>query len=347
MAKRMALMVGPGLVLTAWLSGMAAASPISQPISAGEAFAQLYGKTERVELAQAPVPNFGRPPAPAPQQPGSLFPGQQPRLFGDQMQVASVPLARRELINRLRQNVVIVVAQNKQTRGWSIGTGFFFSATHLLTNTHVVENADDAFIANRTIGVRAAKVSFRGMARNNVGAGSASVGIDTAIIEALNFRSPNVLAFANSLEEGEQVAIAGFPGIALDVDKAYKDFGALIANGRIPTEDAIPSARFDFGHVFAIYNHNETGVENFQSGGFGAKGNSGSPLINACGQVVGQIYRGPVARLSVFQNGREQVAVGETVNYNENLSFRALVKFLRAAGVPFNQANDACMGDIR
>jgi S1-C subfamily serine protease len=338
----------------AGFAGVAGAAPRDfRAISAGEAFALLHGREARggdveafgTEVAQsAPVPNFGRPP-------GGQSAPQPPSIFGNVPSsapaVVSVPLTRREVVNRLRQNVVIVVAQNQRTRGWGAGTGFFINQQHLLTNTHVVEEADDVYLSNRTIQVRAGRVTFRGMARRAVGAGSQTVGIDTAIVEVLNFRASTFLPFAANVEEGETVAVAGFPGIALQFDKAYNDFVALLTNARIPTEDSIPSARFDFGTVFAIYNNRETSVENFQSGGFGAKGNSGSPLINACGQVVGQIYRGPQARLDVVQSGRDTVAIGETVNYNENLSFRALVRFIRASNIPFSQASDNCTGDLR
>lgn len=342
-----------GAAISALPAPASAAPRDLRPISAGEAFALLHGQNARggdvealgvpVAQQQAPVPNFGRPGGQPAPQPPSIF-GNLPSTAPN---VLSVPLTRREVVNRLRQNVVIVVAQNQRTRGWGAGTGFFITPTHLLTNTHVVEEADDVYISNRTIQVRAARVTFRGMARRAVGASTQTVGIDTAIIEVLNFRANTFLPFASNVEEGETVAVAGFPGIALQYDKAYNDFVALLTNARIPTEDSIPSARFDFGTVFAIYNNRETSVENFQSGGFGAKGNSGSPLINACGQVVGQIYRGPAARLEVVQSGRETVAVGETVNYNENLSFRALVRFIRASNIPFSQATDNCVGDMR
>lgn len=339
-----------GVAHLAMLTGAVALeqAPV-RAISGGEAFSLLHGRDARSDgpealLAQAPVPNFGRPGG------GAVSP-QPPNLFGapqgGDARLSSTPLTRREVVNRLRQNVVIVIGQNQRTRNWSVGTGFFITPSQLLTNTHVVEETEDVFIANRAIQVRAARVTFRGMARRAVGAGTQSVGIDTAIIEVLNFRSPSVLPFAANIEEGETVAIAGFPGVALATDKAYNDFLALLTSSRIPTEDSIPSARFDFGTIYAIFNHQETTVENFQSGGLGAKGNSGSPVVNACGQVVGQIYRGPQARLDVVQSGRETVAIGETVNYNVNLSFRALVRFLRASNVPFQQATENCIGDIR
>lgn len=330
------------------LAMLAGASASTREISAGEAFSLLHGREMRIpeprlDLAQAPVPNFGRPGG------GAVSPA-PPSLFGSapvDARVSNTALTRREVVNRLRQNVVIVIGQNQRTRNWSVGTGFFITPTHLLTNTHVVEETEDVFIANRAVQVRAARVTFRGMARRTVGAGTQSVGIDTAVIEVLNYRSTSVLPFASNIEEGETVAIAGYPGVALSTDKAYNDFLALLTSARIPTEDSIPSARFDFGTVYAIFTHQETTVENFQSGGLGAKGNSGSPVVNACGQVVGQIYRGPQARLDVVQSGRETVAVGETVNYNVNLSFRALVRFLRASSIPFQQASENCIGDLR
>lgn len=323
-------------------AGMASAATPWRPISSGEAFSLLHGREARAAsepmLAQGPaVPNFGRPGAPP-----QLFP-QSPGLFGASSSSApSRPLTHREVTRRLKQSVVIVVAQNRQTRGWVTGTGFFITPTHLLTNTHVVEASDDVFIANKQIGLKAARVVFRGMARGAVGQSSVSVGIDTAVIEAYNHRSPSFLPFAQGVEEGEQIAIAGFPAIALKKDRAHFDFMSLVQNSRIPTDDAIPSARFDFGYVLAVFQNRETTVENMQSGGISAKGSSGSPVVNLCGQVVGQIYQGPLVILDVQRSNQGDVAYGETVNYNDNLSFRALVKFLRASNIPFSQASDLC-----
>jgi hypothetical protein len=241
----------------------------------------------------------------------------------------SARLARRALVERLRQAVVIVYVQGATTE--VTGSGFFISPNHILTNAHVVDGFDKVVIANKTLGIKAGNVRYRSNATGNTG-------IDAAVIEILNYKSDVVLPFAKDLAEGEEVTIAGYPGRALDVDLGASRFFSLLREARLPPADSIPSVRFDFGAVQAVFVNDQSGVENVQSGVNASSGNSGSPIVNECGQVVSQHYAGSVAKLDI----RGGTAFGNTAKFNYGISFRELTKFLAAAGVPFTAATDRC-----
>ncbi len=277
----------------------------------------------------APVPSFGQSakPKPAPLAPNFGPAPADANTSGNPAK--SILLSKTDTIERLRATVVIVYVQKKT--GNSFGTGFFISPTHLLTNSHVVEGADRVVIGNKLIGLRAATVISRGMT-------SDGKGMDSAVLEVENFRHSTALTFAINTLEGQVIAIGGYPGTAMDKDQAAQRFFALLRENRLPTQDSFPNVRFDFGTVQGIFIKEDTGIENIQTGVTSAKGNSGSPYVNECGQVVGQEYSGSVAQLKVY-NG---VAIGMAVNFNWALSGRELVKFASASRIPINVAAEPC-----
>jgi len=74
---------------------------------------------------------------------------------------------------------------------------------------------------------------------------------------------------------------------------------------------------------------NASGLENVQEGVDTAGGNSGSPLVNQCGDVVALRYSGSVAEVKV--SGKD--ATVDTSKYNFAISDREVTKFLKDAGI--------------
>ena len=252
-------------------------------------------------------------------------------------------LAQTDVVRKLREAVVIIL--DPATGG--SGTGFFISPEHLMTNTHVVEGLDRVVVANKTIGVKSATVLYRGMTRVQEGSGWKSIGIDTAILKTDGWTNGAHLSFAESVEEGEAITIGGYPGRASEhQDVAYDTFFSLIGNNRLPTPEAIPNLKFDFGYVQSVFVKADTGIENLQNGVNTSGGNSGSPIVNRCGSIVAQHYQATNAVLDVLtieQNGQQkQIAMGDTSKFNYAVSGKEVMTFLRSAHIPFSIVGGEC-----
>jgi hypothetical protein len=212
-----------------------------------------------------------------------------------------------------------------------MGTGFFISPTHILTNTHVVADTSKVIVVNKTIRVQPALVRYRGMTKDGLG-------IDAAIVETINYRHPTFMTFATDVKEGEDIAIGGYPYRALQVDRGFRQFLDLIDRNQLPTASQIPNTKFAFGFVQSVFTDAKSGLENVQEGVETTGGNSGSPLVNACGEVIALHYSGLVGQVKVSGNQ----ATVDTSKYNFAISFREVQKFLRDAGVTYQASAAPC-----
>jgi peptidoglycan hydrolase-like protein with peptidoglycan-binding domain len=236
-------------------------------------------------------------------------------------------LSRTDLVDQLRENVVFVY------NGSGYGTGFFITPKHILTNAHVVENTEKVIVVNKSIRLRPALVRYRGMTAK-------SGGIDASILEVLDYSHPTFLKFAGEVREGEDIAIGGFPGRALEFDRGYNQFKELVAANQLPTLDQIPTTKFAFGVVQSVFTDNRTGLENVQEGLETTGGNSGSPVVNACGDVVALHYSGSKA----FVESSGQSIFVDASKFNFAISHREVIKFLKAAGVTHQEGGATCQG---
>lgn len=291
----------------------------------------------------APLPQFGAPPAQPsypgfgslqapPAAPSPPLPG-APAFAITLPPQESKPLPRAEVVERLRRATVIVWYTSGNSSGH--GTGFFISPTQVMTNTHVVMEADKdrVVLANKVMGVRAGRVLFKGMNQRGEG-------VDTAIIELVGPPYGSYLPFAANAQEGESVAVAGYPGTPLLQDRSAAMFFELLKRNQPPPVDAIPNVRFDFGTMQGVYIDKDSGVENIQMGINVTSGSSGSAIVNQCGQVVAQHYSGSRADVRRSQSGNFQV---DPARFSYAISFRALLDFQRRYNVVHTVAQAPCL----
>lgn len=267
------------------------------------------------------LPNFGRAAAPSP--------GRQDTPDGLTSGGGRV-LPNAQLTQLLRDSAVFIYVPSRRTSG----SGFFISPTHILTNTHVVDKADRVVVANKTIGVRAARILYLGKVGN--------VGPDTAVIEIENASSRSYLGFAAATQEGDRLAMAGYPGSASQLDRSYGNFIQLISQNRLPTTDNIPNVKFDFGYLQSLFVKRDDGIENAQVGISVAAGNSGSPVVNLCGEVIGQAYAGTNTIMEVTSNGNRAFATGESIAFSFAIALKELTKFLATTSVSFTTSRTPC-----
>ena len=149
-----------------------------------------------------------------------------------------------------------------------MGSGFFISRRHVLSNAHVVGNAGQAFIINKaTGGVLQATVRHR----------STTGGRDFALLELPADAAITPLEFAPGVERTQRVSAWGFPGAVTNDDPKFM---ALLQGNA----SAVPEVVYTEGVVSVILDRTPPLVVHTATV---SQGNSGGPLVNEQGQVVG------------------------------------------------------------
>lgn len=260
-------------------------------------------------------------------------------------------MTRAQVFARMKKAVVdllFVAIRDNQRIVVDVGTGFFISPTHILTNAHVAEQADAIWkehklegywvAVNRTMGLREVRILKNARIHT-------SQKIDAAVMEVMRYKSPVFLPFATGVKEGEWIAIGGYPGRAIKGDAANKNLAEFIEKGRKPPlpEDAIPGIRFDSGILSNKYTDNSSKARNLQYSLETTGGNSGSPIVNACGEIVGLHYSGTRASLDVTKTkSGGLVARGDTSKYNSAVAAEEVTIFLNRIGIKIKVAAGPC-----
>ena len=206
--------------------------------------------------AETPAPKKDAPASP--QTP--LPPAQPPRQ-------EVTPAARADsLPHLLEQGTVLVLAQ--QSMGLSMGSGFFISQRHIVTNGHVVGDAAQAFVTNKATGkVLTARILHR----------IEEGGHDVAVLE-LDAPAPiTPLTFCFSVQRTERVSAWGFPGAVTGDDPKFK---ALLEGNTA----SVPEVVYSDGSVNVVQERDPAIIVHSATV---SQGNSGGPLVNQAGQVVG------------------------------------------------------------
>ena len=167
----------------------------------------------------------------------------------------------------LEQNTVLILAL--VGKGVSMGTGFFLSPDTIMTNAHVVGNATEVVYINKFVGtVRAASVLLRVREQ----------GLDFAVLKTREPIPVKPLKLQKELvQKMERVSAWGFPSAVMSDDPKF--LGLLQGNMQ-----AAPEVVYTEGSVNVVLNRKPPLVVHSATV---SQGNSGGPLVNAAGDVVG------------------------------------------------------------
>ena len=215
-----------------------------------------------------------------------------------------------DLASRIEAGVVLVVADE------SVGSGFFISSELIVTNQHVTAGASDVLVASKKVGILRAKVIGRGVEDETR---------DFSLLRVAPQGDAIPFEFAVPAAPLSPVIAAGFPGLYLATDPVFQH----LKNGDWDAvKDLAPI--FQSGVVSHLQRHPEAETTLVLHSAEISPGNSGGPLVDYCGRVIG---------VNTFLRSDRRLAV--TARYA--LGADGLKKFLEPFGVHPSLAGDPCM----
>lgn len=245
--------------------------------------------------ATAPQPAPGAQADPKPALPGATAPAGG----GDAVAVAALA----------RQATVFIVCPVPE--GAATGTGFFVTPRHVMTNAHVVDGAKALFLTSELLVAEAGKSGGFPRARILRVEGGEIGGRDFAVLELDRAVGVRPLAIQPQVAQAEEIHAIGYPGFIGEVDPKYH---RLLEEGDLRTP---PEVIYTTGHVNAFMKYDLRAILHSATI---SQGNSGGPLLNARGEVVG---------INTF------IRMDDQSNRQANYALDAagILDFLRASGV--------------
>ncbi|WP_169728426.1 S1 family peptidase [Geminicoccus roseus] len=220
----------------------------------------------------------------------------------------------RSLADLLDEATVLVIA--RKATGTGFGTGFFVAPGLIATNLHVVGDppAPEVWVTSKALDrVTRARLVARSE-RIEVGAP------DFALLQIDDDEAIPPLSLASPAERLQNVIASGFPALVMDTDAGFR----RLRQGEL---DAVPEMAVSQGIVTARQSPSGTPLILHTAAVSG--GNSGGPLVDQCGRVVGMN--------TFIRTEKDQAA-----RMNYALATDALATFLASAGVQVTVASDVC-----
>ena len=224
---------------------------------------------------------------------------QEKKQPGEPLQIPAAPPGSVGAL--MEEATVLVLAQ--QSAGLSMGSGFFVSPGHVVSNAHVIGDAQNIIVVNKALQkpLKATLVSK-----------SESQGRDFAALKVSNAPAVTPLSLNTSVMRTQKVSAWGFPSaVTMDDPK----FLALMRGDAA----AAPEVVFSEGPVNVVLQRNPPLIVHAATV---SQGNSGGPLVNENGEVVGI---NTFIKLDDGSYRQSSLAIVSS----------ALADFLRAAAIPF------------
>ncbi len=220
-------------------------------------------------------------------------------------------LAKRNL-NQLLDDATVLVMAHRGNNKMSIGSGFFVNPSTIVTNDHVIEGRVKLItVVNRKLN-RYIPVQLVAQQRvRKLGGGDYAI---LRLPHSVNDIKP--LKMTNDMYKSQDVIAAGYPGFVVKLQKKY--------NQGIPssvlTKGAIKLVERYQGRYPAITHDAEI-----------QKGNSGGPLVDFCGRVVG---------VNTFALNKRSAK--ETIELDFALASEGVMAFLKKNNIRFNRSDGEC-----
>jgi S1-C subfamily serine protease len=223
---------------------------------------------------------------------------------------------------QLLEHATVMIA-SAGPAGIGHGSGFFIAGDLVLTNAHVVQQADpnQIFVMSRAMG-RAVKAQLVSMTRGE-GGGPVEPGmLDVALLrlpEAVAGAQP--LALTPTADKLLDVVAAGYPASVVQVEQGMQE----LQQGRLGTPPELVLTRGSISTIQRL----ENGLVVMPHSADISPGNSGGPLVDTCGRVVG---------INTFVSYATQVA--DRVKYAQKTE--NLLPWLQQQNIPVTVQTEAC-----
>lgn len=223
---------------------------------------------------------------------------------------------------QLLEHATVMIASAGPS-GIGHGSGFFIAGDLVLTNAHVVQQADpnQIFVMSRAMG-RAVKAQLVSMTRG-AGGGPVEPGMpDFALLrlpEAVAGAQP--LALTPTADKLLDVVAAGYPASVVQVEQGMQE----LQQGRLGTPPELVLTRGSISTIQRL----ENGLVVMPHSADISPGNSGGPLVDTCGRVVG---------INTFVSFATQVA--DRVKYAQKTE--SLLPWLQQQNVQATVQTEAC-----
>jgi len=207
--------------------------------------------------------------------------------------------------------VVIIATDGDKAYFVGHGSGFAVAPDKVMTNAHVVELLRTE--RNLVVGI----IPSEGSRSYGGRVVAYSPGNDLALIELREGTLPVATFFAGAVSDGQNVTAIGYPGAVdraqgLNLDEMIRPLSPVKTSGTVSTGRA--------SHGFDTVLHTAPM----------AQGNSGGPLIDECGRVLG---------INSFGSQAESKADAE---FGFAVSNREIFSFLRQANIQFRLSSTQC-----
>lgn len=160
-------------------------------------------------------------------------------------------------------------------QGLQTGTGFFVTNELLVTNRHVVEQSTGRYVlvVSQSLG-SARRAQVLGLTP-----GTEAGSPDFALLKLADGSAPGRLSLSQDVQKLDEVVAAGYPGMVVASDSSFE----RLTHGDL---SAAPDLNLTQGVVQSLQ-RDASGTGLVVHTAPIAKGNSGGPLVDACGRVVG------------------------------------------------------------
>lgn len=213
--------------------------------------------------------------------------------------------------------VRIVISKGKKIAG--TGTGFVVASGYVVTNHHVIERhiKDPSWrIIVLTEGQKPQPYS--------PSLAWASDTLDLALLRVTDLKAPSLTINEGRIEKEDPVTAIGFPGAADQVDR--RGDAMMISTRTKGNVSRVISADWSGRRQVKLVQH--TAAVN--------PGNSGGPLLNACGEIVAV----NTAVATTLISGKKRVAVTQGTYFSSH-AFE-LARVLKTRDVPASITNSRC-----
>lgn len=225
-------------------------------------------------------------------------------------------LSNQEMAQRLELATAMVVVLGKDSV--STGSGFFIGPQLLITNQHVVESSTNGRVLLVSKSLKSVRPGTVVRATGTSQTGSA----DFALVRMDQGQAPGTLDMSSEVSKLAAVVAAGYPAVVTQNDP---NFRRLIEGGDV---GAAPDLSVVKGEIQSLQNSSQ-GISQLVHTAPISGGNSGGPLVDACGRVIGV---NTFIAVDQKQSARVSYAI----------SSKAMASFVTASGATIRQDARNC-----